>query len=48
MEASKAMLHDQDLLVNLWTEASRKVVYVKNRTPHRVIDKKNLEEDFSG
>ena len=48
MEAAKAMLHDQDLLMHLWAEASRTVVYVQNRTPHRVLENKTPEEVFFG
>ena len=48
MEAVKAMLHDRDLPMHLWAEATRKTVYVQNRTPHRVLDNKTPEEDFSG
>ena len=48
MEAAKAMLHDQDLPMHLWAEAARTAVYVQNRTPHRVLENKNLEEAFSG
>ena len=43
MEETKAMLHDQDLPMHLWVEASRTIVYVQNRTPHRVLDNKTLE-----
>jgi hypothetical protein len=28
------MLHDQNLLKQLWEEATRIVVYVQNKTPH--------------
>ena len=47
MEAAKVMLHDQDLLMHLWAEATRTTVYVHNHTPHRVLENKNMEEDFS-
>ena len=47
MEAARAMLHDQDLPMHLWAEAARTAVYVQNRTPHRVLKKKTLEEVFS-
>ena len=30
MEAMKAMIHDQDLLMYLWEEATRTTVYVQN------------------
>ena len=48
MEAAKAMLHDQDLPMHLWVEATRTSVYVQNRTPHRVLENKTPEEVFSG
>ena len=48
MEAARAMLHDQDLPMHLWEEASRTVVYVQNCTPHRVLDNKTPEEVFFG
>ena len=48
MEATRAMIHDQDLPMHLWAEAARTMVYVQNRTPHRVLKNKTLEEVFSG
>ena len=48
MEAARAMLHDQDIPMHLWVEASRTAVYVQNHTPHRVLDNKIVEEVFSG
>ena len=48
MEATKAMHHDQDLPMHLWTEEGRKTVYVQNYTPHRVLENKTPEEVFSG
>ena len=48
MEAVKAMIHDQDLPMHLWAEAARTVVYVQNRSPHRVLGNKTPEEMFSG
>ena len=47
MEATRAMLHDQDLPMHLWAEVSRTMVYVQNRTPHRVLKIKTPEEVFS-
>ena len=47
MEAARAMLHDQDLLMHLWAEAARTVLYVQNTTPHRVLENKTPEEVFS-
>ena len=48
MEAAMAMLHDQDLPMHLWAEVARTVVYVQNRTPHRVLENKTPEEVFFG
>ena len=43
-----AMLHDQDLPMHLWAEAVWTVVYVHNRTLHRVLENKTPKEVFSG
>ena len=40
------MLHDQDIPMHLWAEATRTSVYVQNRTPHRVLENKTPEEVF--
>ena len=48
MEATRAMIHDQDLPLHLWAEAVRTTVYVQNRTAHRVLKNKTPEEVFSG
>ena len=48
MEAARAMLHDQDIPMHIWAEATRTTVYVQNRTPHRVLKNKNPEEVFFG
>ena len=47
MEAARDMLHDQDISMHLWVEASRTTVYVQNHTPHRVLENKTPEEVFS-
>ena len=44
MEATKAMLHDQDLPMRLWAEVVRTTVYVQNHTLHRILEKKTPEE----
>jgi transposase InsO family protein len=46
--ATRAMLHDQGLPLFLWVEACNTVVYLQNRSPHRVLGNKTLEEAFSG
>ena len=48
MEAARSMLHDQDILMHLWIEAIKTVVYVQNHTPHIVLENKTPEEVFSG
>jgi transposase InsO family protein len=47
MEAIKAMIHDQDLLMHLWAEATRTVVYVQNKSPHCALGNKTPEEMFT-
>ena len=47
MEAAREMIHDQDLPMHLWAEATRTTVYVQNRTPHRVLKNKTPEVFFS-
>ena len=47
MEAVKAMIHDQDLPMNLWAEATGTVVYVQKRGPHRVLGNKTVTEEKS-
>jgi len=48
MEAVKAMLHDQDLPMYLWAEATRAAIYVENRMPHGAVGNKTPEELFIG
>ena len=42
------MLHDQKLPLFLWTEACRTVVYLQNRSPHKAVGSRTLEEVFTG
>jgi hypothetical protein len=42
------MLHDQGLPFFLWVEACSIVVYLQNRSPHRALGSKTLEETFTG
>jgi hypothetical protein len=48
MEAVKTMIHDQDLPMCLWAEATKTIVYVQNRLSHSALGFKTLEEMFSG
>jgi hypothetical protein len=47
MEAEKDMIHDQDLPMHLWEEASQTVVYVQNISPHRILGNKTPKEMFT-
>ena len=46
--ATRAMLHDQELPLFLWTEACRTAVYLQNRSPHKVVGNRTPEEAFTG
>jgi hypothetical protein len=47
-EATRVMLHDQDLPMLLWAKACNMIVYVQNRNPHRILEEKTPEEAFMG
>ena len=42
------MIQDQILPTFLWAEASKTVVYVQNRCPHKILKNMTLKEDFTG
>ena len=48
IEATKVMIHDQDLPMVLWEEASSTTVYVQNKSPHQILRDKTPEEAFTG
>eukprot|EP00253_Pinus_taeda_P033552 PITA_33552 len=48
MGATRAMLHDQILRVHLWAEACNTIVYLQNRSPHRILGMKTPMEAYSG
>ena len=48
MEAVNTMVHDEDLPMHLWAEATRKVVYVQNILSHSVLGFKTPEEMYTG
>jgi hypothetical protein len=48
VEATKAMIHDQSLLVFLWAKASMTIVYVQNKSPHKILKNITPEEAFVG
>jgi hypothetical protein len=48
LEFAKAMIHDRDLPMFLWAKACNTEVYIQNRSPHKVLEDKTLEEAFTG
>ena len=48
MESVKTMIHDQDLPMHLWVEATRRVVYVHNRLSHSYPGFNTPEEMYIG
>lgn len=48
VEASKVVIRDQNLPMHLWAEASSTVVYVQNKSPHKILGNKTPEEVFTG
>jgi hypothetical protein len=48
MEAVRTMIHDQDLPMCLWVEATMAAVYVQNRLSHSALGFKAPKEMFTG
>jgi hypothetical protein len=48
VEATKEMIHDQNLPMILWAEASMTIVYVQNMSPHKILKNVTPEESFTG
>jgi hypothetical protein len=46
MQAVRDIIHDQYLPIHLWEEAAKMTVYVKNKIPHNVLEKKDTRGDF--
>ena len=44
---ARAMIHDQGLPLFLWAEATNTVVYLQNRSPHRVLGNMTPKEAFT-
>jgi hypothetical protein len=42
------MIHDQNLPMILWAEASMTAVYIQNRSPHKILRNMTPEEAFTG
>jgi hypothetical protein len=47
IEANKVMIHDQNIPMILWVEASMTSVYVPNRSPHQILKNMTPEEAFT-
>ena len=47
MEAVKTMIHDQDLPMHLWVEATRTTMYVHNRLSHSALGFNTPEEMYT-
>ena len=48
VKVAKAMIHDQSLPMFLWEKASKTIVYVQNRCPHKIVKNVTPEEAFIG
>lgn len=48
IEATRAMLHNQDLPLFLWIEACSTAIYLQNKSPHGVVGSRTPEEAFTG
>ena len=48
MEVVNTMIHDQDIPMQLWVEATRTIVYVQNRLSHCALGFKTTEEMYTG
>jgi hypothetical protein len=48
MEVVKTIIHDQDIPMHLWEEATRSTLYVHNILSHSALGFKTPEEMFSG
>ena len=44
----KVMIHDQDLPMYLWDEATKTAFYVQNKLSHSALGNKTVEEMFTG
>jgi len=47
-ESVKAMMNDHNLSMFLWGEVAMTIVYVQNRSPHRILRNMTIEESFLG
>jgi transposase InsO family protein len=47
VEATKVMIHDHNIPMIMWEEASMTTVYVQNMSPHKILKNITLEEAFT-
>jgi hypothetical protein len=47
MEVVRAMIHDQDIPMHLWVEATKVTTYVYNKISHSALGFKNPKEIFT-
>jgi hypothetical protein len=45
--SSRDMIHEQELPMFMWEEACNMMIYVHNKSPHRILEEKYLKEVFS-
>jgi transposase InsO family protein len=48
IEATKVMIHDDNLPMILWAEASMTTMYVQNKSSHQILKNMTPEEAFTG
>jgi hypothetical protein len=47
VEATKVMMHDQNLPMIMWAEASMTTVYIQNMSPHKILKNMTPKESFT-
>jgi hypothetical protein len=48
VELVKEMIHDQNIPMFLWAEASNTTIYIQNKSLHWILEDKSPEEAFIG
>jgi hypothetical protein len=48
VEVAREILYDQDPPMLIWDEAGNTAVYVHNKSPHRILEKKPPRDEFIG
>jgi transposase InsO family protein len=47
IEATEVMIHDQNLPMIMWEEASMKIMHVQNKSPHQILKNMTSKEAFT-